>query len=200
VKDAPPPQYFRPYLQGEAINLGSLTFYVRTAQDPGDIIANIPKVVSALDPTLPVADLRTMPEQIRQNVSLDRVITVLSAAFASLATLLAAIGLYGVLAYTVSQRTREIGVSMALGAAPARVRSMVLRQVCVMTAVGGAIGLATAVALGRLAESLLFKLNGYDPAVLSASAGALAAVALLAGWLPAHRAARIDPMRALRYE
>jgi len=200
VKDAPPPQYFRPYLQGDAIGLGSLTFYVRTAQDPGDILANIPKVVSALDPTLPVADLRTMPEQIRQNVSLDRVITVLSAAFASLATLLAAIGLYGVLAYTVSQRTREIGVRMALGAAPARVRSMVLRQVCVMTAVGGAIGLAAAVALGRLAESLLFKLNGYDPAVLSASAGALAAVALLAGWLPAHRAARIDPMRALRYE
>jgi len=200
VKEAPPPQYFRPYMQGDAIGLGSLTFYVRTAQDPGDILANIPKVVSALDPTLPVADLRTMPEQIRQNVSLDRVITVLSAAFASLATLLAAIGLYGVLAYTVSQRTREIGVRMALGAAPARVRSMVLRQVCVMTAVGGAIGLATAVALGRLAESLLFKLNGYDPAVLSASAGALAAVALLAGWLPAHRAAQVDPMRALRYE
>ena len=200
VKEAPPPQYFRPYMQGDTIGLGSLTFYVRTAQDPGDIIANIPKVVSALDPTLPVADLRTMPEQIRQNVSLDRVITVLSAAFASLATLLAAIGLYGVLAYTVSQRTREIGVRMALGAAPARVRSMVLRQVGVMTAVGSAIGLAAAVALGRLAESLLFKLNGYDPSVLSASACALVAVALLAGLLPAHRAAQIDPMQALRYE
>src|SRR5438309_8897362 len=107
-----------------------------------------------------------MPEQIKQNVSLDRLSTVLSAAFASLATLLAAIGLYGVLAYTISQRTREIGVHvhmhMAPGAAPARVRAMVLRQVGVMTAVGGAIGLAAAVSLGRLAESLLFKLNGYD--------------------------------------
>jgi predicted permease len=200
VKQAPPPQYFRPYMQGEAIGLGSLTFYARTAQDPSDIMADILKVVSAIDPTLPVEDLRTMPEQIKQNVSLDRLITVLSAAFASLATVLAAIGLYGVLAYTVSQRTREIGLRMALGAAPARVRAMVLRQVGVMTAVGGTIGLAAAVALGRLAESLLFKLNGYDPAVLSASACALVAVALLAGLLPAHRAAQIDPMRALRYE
>jgi predicted permease len=200
VKQAPPPQYFRPYMQGEAIGVGSLTFYARTAQDPGDIMANILKVVSAIDPTLPVEDLRTMPEQIKQNVSLDRLITVLSAAFASLATVLAAIGLYGVLAYTVSQRTREIGLRMALGAAPAHVRAMVLRQVGVMTAVGGAIGLAAAVALGRLAESLLFKLNGYDPAVLSVSACALVAVALLAGLLPAHRAAQIDPMRALRYE
>jgi ABC-type antimicrobial peptide transport system permease subunit len=127
-------------------------------------------------------------------------ITVLSAAFASLATVLAAIGLYGVLAYTVSQRRREIGLRMALGAAPAHIRAMVLRQVGVMTAVGGAIGLAAAVSLGRLAGSLLFKLDGYDPAVLSESACALAAVALLAGLLPAHRAAVIDPMRALRYE
>jgi predicted permease len=200
VKAAPPPQYFRPYLQGDTIDVGSLTFYARTAQDPGDVIANIPKVVSAIDPNLPLQDLRTMPEQIRQNVSLDRLITVLSAAFASLATLLAAIGLYGVLAYTVSHRTREIGVRMALGAAPGRVRAMVLRQVGVMTAVGGAIGLAAAVSLGRLAGSLLFQLDGGDPAVLSASACALAAVALFAGLLPAHRAARIDPMRALRYD
>ncbi|HEV3056789.1 MAG TPA: ABC transporter permease [Vicinamibacterales bacterium] len=200
VKQAPPPQYFRPYTQGDAIGLGSLTFYARTAQAPGDVMADILKVVSAIDPALPVEDLRTMPEQIKRNVSLDRLITVLSAAFASLATVLAAIGLYGVLAYTVSQRRREIGLRMALGAAPAHIRAMVLRQVGVMTAVGGAIGLAAAVSLGRLAGSLLFKLDGYDPAVLSESACALAAVALLAGLLPAHRAAVIDPMRALRYE
>src|SRR5205085_2959945 len=115
-----------------------------------------------LDPNLPVEDLRTMPEQIKQNVFLDRMISVLSAAFACLATLLAAIGLYGALAYTVSQRTREIGVRMALGAAPSRVRAMVLRQVGIMTAVGGAIGLVAAISLGRLAESLLFQLKGWD--------------------------------------
>ena len=200
VKRDVPPLYFRPYAQGDAVDVGSLTFYVRTEHEPNDFIANIPKVVAKLDPNLPVENLRTMPEQIKQNVFLDRMISVLSAAFASLATLLAAIGLYGVLAYTVSQRTREIGVRMALGAAPSRVRAMVLRQVGIMTAVGGAIGLVAAVSLGRLAESLLFKLKGYDPVVLSASAVALVAVAMLAGLLPAHRAAQIDPMRALRYE
>ena len=108
-------------------------------------MANIPKAVAKLDANLPVEDMRTVPQQVRDNVFLDRFISVLAAAFACLATLLAAVGLYGVLAYTVSQRTREIGLRMALGAAPARVRAMVLRQVGVMVLVGGAIGLAAAV-------------------------------------------------------
>ena len=117
-----------------------------------------------------------------------------------LATLLAAVGLYGVLAYTVTQRTREIGLRMALGAAPARVRVMVLRQVAVMTAVGGVIGLAVAVAASRGAQSLLYQLQGSDPLVLGTSAVVLTLVALGAGLIPAHRASRLDPMRALRYE
>ena len=141
-----------------------------------------------------------MPQQVRENVFLDRFISVLSAAFACLATLLAAVGLYGVLAYTVSQRTREIGLRMALGAAPSRVRWMVLRQVAVMLVVGGVIGLAAAAGLGRLAQSLLFELKGSDPLVLTASAIALAAVALAAGFIPARRASQVDPMSALRYE
>jgi predicted permease len=198
VKRAVPPIFFRPYRQNE--NVGFMTFYVRTGGDPVPFMTNIPKAIAQLDAGLPVENLRTLPDQIKQNVFLDRFISVLSAAFASLATLLAAIGLYGVLAYTVSQRTREIGVRMALGAAPSRVRSMVLRQVGLMTAIGGTVGLAAAVALGRLAESLLFQLKGYDPIVLSAAAAALVAVAMLAGLLPAHRASQIDPMRALRYE
>jgi ABC-type antimicrobial peptide transport system permease subunit len=133
-------------------------------------------------------------------VFLDRFISVLAAAFACLATLLAAIGLYGVLAYTVSQRTREIGLRMALGAAPARVRAMVLRQVGVMVLVGGAIGLAAAVGLGQLAQSLLFELKGSDPVVLAGAAVSLTLVALAAGFIPAHRASQVDPMTALRYE
>jgi ABC-type antimicrobial peptide transport system permease subunit len=116
------------------------------------------------------------------------------------ATLLAAIGLYGVLAYTVAQRTREIGLRMALGAAPGRVRGMVLRQVAVMTAVGGLLGLVGALALGRTAGAPLFELEGHAPMVLTAAALALTLVALGAGFIPAHRASRIDPMRALRYE
>ncbi|HEY7287089.1 MAG TPA: FtsX-like permease family protein, partial [Vicinamibacterales bacterium] len=142
----------------------------------------------------------TLPQEVRENVFLDRFITVLSAAFAVLATLLAAVGLYGVLAYTVSQRTREIGLRMALGAAPGRVRGMVLRQVAVMTIVGGIVGLLGAVSLGRLAQSLLFELKGWDPVVLIGSAVVLTIVALSAGFLPALRASRVEPMRALRYE
>jgi predicted permease len=198
VKREVPPQFFRPYRQSKTT--GSITFYVRTAADPVPFMANIPKVIAQLDAQLPVENLRTLPQQIRQNVFLDRFISVLSTAFACLATLLAAVGLYGVLAYTVSQRTREFGVRMALGAAPGRVRAMVMRQVGVMTVVGGAIGLAGAIGLGKLSESLLYQLKGSDPLVLAGAAAALALVSLAAGFIPAHRASQVEPMRALRYE
>jgi ABC-type antimicrobial peptide transport system permease subunit len=141
-----------------------------------------------------------MTAQVRENIFLDRFISVLSAAFATLATVLAAVGLYGVLAYMVAQRTREIGLRMALGAAPGRVRAMVLRQVGLMTLIGGAAGLTVAVWLSRFSESLLYRLQGSDPAVLFGSAVALALVALGAGFIPAHRASHVDPMHALRYE
>ncbi len=198
VKQVVPPLFFRPYRQDERQRF--LAYYVRTSLAPDQLLQTISKVVASLDPNLPVEDLRTMPQQVQDNVFMDRINSVLSAAFASLATLLAAIGLYGVLAYTVAQRTREIGLRMALGASPAQVRTMILRQVGMMTLVGGAIGLALAVWLGRYAESLLYQLKGSDTVVLSASAIALALVALGAGFIPAHRASQVDPMRALRYE
>src|SRR4030095_10902165 len=113
---------------------------------------------------------------------------------------LASVGLYGVLAYTVVQRTRELGVRMALGAAPADVRGMVLRQVGMMTVVGCVAGLAAAIGFGQLAQSLLFEIKGYDPVVLVSSTFVLVLVAIGAGFLPAHRASKLDPMRALRYE
>ena len=200
VKREIPPLFFRPYRQGDSASVGSITFYVRTASDPDAFLSNIPRVVAQLDPNLPVEDLRTMPQQVRENVFLDRFISVLSVAFASLATLLAAVGLYGVLAYTVSQRTREIGLRMALGAAPGRVRAMVLRQVAGMTLVGGLAGLAASIGLARLAQSLLFQMQGSDPVVLAGSEIALTLVALGAGFIPAHRASQVDPMSALRYE
>jgi ABC-type antimicrobial peptide transport system permease subunit len=121
-------------------------------------------------------------------------------AFGALATLLAAVGLYGVLAYTVAQRTREMGLRMALGADRRRVLGLVLAQIARLTAVGSAIGLGLALALGRLARAQLFELEGHDPAVLVAATVALALVALGSGLAPARAAARIDPMVALRYE
>ena len=117
-----------------------------------------------------------------------------------LATILAAVGLYGVLAYSVAQRTREIGLRIALGAGAAQVRGLVLRQVAKMTVIGGVIGLVAAFFLGRAAESLLFGLQGNDPFVMVSVAVVLGVVALGAGYVPAARASRVDPMVALRYE
>jgi ABC-type antimicrobial peptide transport system permease subunit len=125
---------------------------------------------------------------------------MLSVAFAALATILASIGLYGVLAYTVETRTREFGVRMALGASAGAVHRMVLTQVARMLAVGGVIGLAGAYFLGRAASSILFGMEGFDPAVFAAAVGLLSLLALAAGYLPALRASRIQPTRALRYE
>jgi ABC-type antimicrobial peptide transport system permease subunit len=198
VKQQVPPQYFLPYRQDPG--LGGMHVYVRTSSDIGQAASAIAAVMKRLDPNLPIEALETLPEQVRNNTFLDRMVTTLSAAFALLATLLAAIGLYGVLSYTVAQRTREIGLRMALGAAPERVRGMVLRQVAVMTLVGALAGLAGAVGVGKAAQAMLFQMTGADPAVLALSAVALALVALCAGFIPAHRASRVDPMTALKYE
>ncbi|HUR21431.1 MAG TPA: ABC transporter permease [Vicinamibacterales bacterium] len=198
VRDAVPAQFFLPYRQNATI--GSLSFYVKTAGDQAALFGTIRKTVASLDSNLPVQRMRSMREQVASTVAGDRLTSTLSASFALLATLLAAIGLYGVLSYTVSQRRREFGVRMALGAAPAAVQRLVLRQVMRMAAVGGAIGLAIAIGVGRLASAQLFETGSYDPAVLTASAAVLALVALAAGFVPARRASRTDPMRALRTE
>jgi ABC-type antimicrobial peptide transport system permease subunit len=194
VKDEVPPVFFTPYRQDTTT--AALNFYLRTAAD----LRQVRAVMTRLDPNLPVQDLKTLPQQVKDNVFLDRMISTLSAAFAALATLLAAVGLYGVLAYTVAQRTREIGVRMALGADAGRVRTMVLRQVARMTLIGGVIGTLGALALERTARSLLYGLEGHDPVAMVGAAVVLALVALGAGYLPARRASRIHPMQALRYE
>src|SRR5215510_6694451 len=198
VKQKVPPQFFVPYRQDT--EPGGMHVYVRTSGDIAQTAATITAVVKRLDPNLPIEEFESLPEQVRNNTFLDRMMTTLSAAFALLATLLAAIGLYGVLAYTVAQRTREIGLRMALGAAPGRVRGMVLRQVAIITLVGALVGLAGALGVGKSAQSILFQMTGADPAVLALSAVALALVALCAGFIPAHRASRVDPMKALKYE
>ena len=198
VKREVPAMYVIPYRQDE--NLGFTSFYVRTTLDEQQLLMAIPGVIKRLDPNLPIHDMKTMQVQVRENMFLDRMISMLSAAFAMLATLLAAVGLYGVLAYTVAQRTREFGLRMALGADAGRVRGLVLGQVGRMTIVGGVVGVVAALALGRVARSLLFELDAHDPLTLAASAAVLVFVALGAGLIPAHRASRLDPMRALRYE
>lgn len=198
VKDEVPPLYFIPYQQDSTV--GYLSFYARTSLDPEQLLRAVPGMVRRLDPTLPVEELKTLPMQVRENVFLDRMISTLSAAFAALATLLAAVGLYGVLAYTVSQRTREIGVRMALGAGAGSVRRMVLWQVGRMLIAGVVVGVAAALGVGRVAGSLLYGLGGHDPLVIVLSVVVLGGVALGAAYVPALRASRVDPVRALRYE
>ena len=198
VKDATPPVFVLPALQDSSI--GQMNFYLRTSQDPELLLRPVMAVIAKLDPTLPVQQLKTLPQQVKERVFLDRMISTLSAAFAALATLLAAVGLYGVLAYTVAQRTREIGVRMALGADARRVRRMVIRQVGKMALIGGVLGIGAALALGKAAASLLFGLKGTDPAVMVIAAALLGSVALGAGYLPALRASKVQPMQALRYE
>jgi len=198
VKDPAPPLFFLPYAQAEGIP--RLTFYAKTRNDPSQVMAAVQDLVEGIDPNLPVDELKTLEEQVDENVFLDRMIGTLTAGFAGIATLLAAVGLYGVLAYTVEQRTREIGVRMALGAGTRRVRSMVLAQVARMAMIGGVIGLVGAYFLGRGAQSLLFEVEGTDPLILAAVVVLLAGVALGAGYLPALRASRVHPMEALRYE
>jgi predicted permease len=198
VKDEVPPVFFLPYRQDRGI--GSMNFYLRTALAPDAVTAQINPLVSRMDSDLPVDGLRTLQEQVQQSIFLDRLISTLSAAFALLATILAAVGLYGVLAYTVAQRTREIGLRMALGAGKDNVRAMVLKQVGRMLVVGGIIGVVVALGLGRAAQSLLFGLEGYDAPVVGIVAVLLGLVGFGAGYIPAVRASRVDPMEALRYE
>ena len=198
VKDAVPPLFFTPYRQND--RLGFITFYARTAVDPSTVLQSIRHTVSALDPNLPINDLKTMRLQVEENVTTDRLLSTLSTAFAILATLLAALGLYGILAYLVAQRTREIGLRMALGADAARVRGLILKQMGRLTIPGAILGLLLALGLGQLMGSLLFEMEGHDPVAFAGATLLLALIATIAAIVPARRAARIDPMVALRDE
>ena len=180
--------------------LQSLWVYVHTSTDADASKNMIRRVMAEIAPDVPLVIVQTLRERINDNVYIDRLLSMLSAGFAALATLLAGIGLYGVLAYNVQQRTRELGLRQALGAEPKQLRRLVLRQVGVMAAIGLGVGLAAALALGTVAQAVLFGLSGRDPVVIVAAAAMLAAVILAASWLPAWRASRIPPIEALRYE
>lgn len=198
VKQEPPPLYYMPWRQDDKLN--DLYFYVRSAVPPSVVIPQIRTVMRSIDPDLPLEELRTLDEQVRQNIRSDRVVLQLAAAFAILATILAMLGLYGVMAHGVARRTREIGIRIALGAQPGSIRGMVLREMLWILGIGLAIGIPAALALSKVTETQLYGVKSFDPMVLAGAAAALTLTATLAAYLPARRASKIDPLYALRYE
>ena len=173
---------------------------ILAAGDPMGLVGAVKRVVASLDRDQPISDIMTMDQVLDAEVANRRVQTVLMGSFAALALILACVGIYGVLAYMVTQRTQEIGVRVALGADTTDIFAAVARQGMGLTAIGIAVGVTGSLALSRLLESLLYGVAATDPITYMAAALAFALVALLACYIPARRAAKVDPLVALRYE
>jgi putative ABC transport system permease protein len=196
VKADPPPQVFRPRVQVPF--LGEMSFYLRSNLALPELRSAVMAVLARHDANLPLINFLTVPQQARENIFLDRFMGTLAGALAAMAAVLAGVGIYGVLSYGVVQRLREIGLRIALGAAPRNVRGMVLKQVGWMADIGIAVGVGLALLLGQVGGALLFGLTPTDPVVPTVAVFSLLAVVAAAAYLPARRAAHVDPVTALR--
>jgi predicted permease len=190
-------QLYYPYRQ---VPPGFVSFVLRTTMDPAALTPSIRTAMRELEPTLPVFAIRTMDEIFDVSVTNQRIMLTLLSIFAGLALLLAAIGLYGVLNYIVGQRTREVGIRMALGATATSVRQLMLGQGLRLAAIGLGLGLLACLGVARLMGSMLYGVSPYDPLSLAAVSVVLVAIGLFSSWLPAHRATRVNPTEALRTE
>lgn len=191
-------QAYIPFFQSP--ESGSMTLEVRALTDAASVSAAVHRIIQEADSRLPIFDVKTLTEQVNESVVQERLVASLSSLFGSLALLMAAIGLYGTMAYVVSRRTNEIGIRIALGAQRRQILGMVMREALLLVIVGVAIGIPVALGFGRLISSMLYDLKPTDPWILTAAASVMTAVAALAGYLPAYRASRVDPMVALRHE
>jgi predicted permease len=199
VRESVQPTVYMPYTQRTG-GLADPNFAIATSLAGETILPSVRDAVASVDRNLPVLDVRTQDEQIAASLQQPRIFAELTAGFGALALVLACIGIYGIMAYAVSQRTNEIGIRMALGAEPGRVRRMVVGEASWITLIGVSAGVAGALALSRVVASMLYGLKAWDPATLVVAATLLVFVALGASWIPARRAAGVDPMRALRHE
>ena len=198
MREEVPYELYRPYRQVDFV-IG-MTGYVRTHGDPANLFASIRQTVHEVDANVPVFGMRTLEQQMDKSLMTERLLATLSTIFGCLATLLAAVGLYGVMAYVVARRTREIGIRMALGASGGSVVWLVMREVLLLAGIGVAVGGPAAWAVTRLVETQLFGIQAADPRTMIAAAVGIAAVAAISGFLPARRATTIDPMLALRWD
>lgn len=193
-----PPTFYRLFTQGR--DHGALTFEVRTSTSTAAIMNSIRQVVRAVDKDLPIFDVRTQTEQINATLSRERLFVTLTSAFGVLALVLASVGIYGLMAYSVSRRTSEIGIRMALGAERRTVLLMILREASTLAAIGVALGVAAATGLSRYIQSMLFGVQPVDLITIATAVAAMMTVAFVAGWWPARRASHLDPTVALRHE
>ena len=177
-----------------------MTYNIRTKLSPEAMLSALRSVVHAQDGDLPLVNVRTEEQQIQEDMQQERIFVTLTSGFGMLALALAAVGIYGVMAYSVANRTNEIGIRLALGAEPAQVLGMILRESGWLAFGGVVVGIGAALALTRLVKSMLFGIQPWDPATLVAGSLLLLAVALAASWIPARRAAGVQPMDALRHE
>ncbi len=194
-----PPLFYLP-LEQHTDHAGRMIVELRTFADPTAFVNQVRAVVTSLDPNLPLIEVRTMTQQIASSLSNERIFAQLTSGFGLLALILATIGIYGIMAYTVARRTSEIGIRMALGSSAGQVLTMVLQEASWMAAAGIALGIGAALLLVRFIGAMLYGLSSFDPLTLIGTATILGLIALLAGLGPARRAARIDPIRALRHE
>ena len=191
------PRIYLPYAQDP---IASMAIAIRTAGDPLAVVGSLRRAVASVDPELPIAETRTMERVVAESATSRRFTNFVLVTFALIAVVLAAVGIYGVISYSVSQRTHEFGLRMALGAKPSELSTLVIRQGLVTTVVGLFIGLVGALGAGRLAAGLLFEISPHDPIVLIGVAIILVLVAFVACWIPAYRVSRLEPMAALRYQ
>jgi putative ABC transport system permease protein len=192
---AAPPQV---YVSLSQVPISSVSVIARTGVDSSSVVPGLRAAVSAMDASMPLAEVATLEDHVRGSIAEQRLLMALLTAFAAVALVLAAVGIFGVLSYLVSQRTREIGLRMALGASRHSVIGLVLRRAVLLSGAGVAIGTVGALALSRTLQSLLFDLSATDPVTFVAVPACLMAVALFASWLPARRATGVDPLAALR--
>ena len=197
VRSEAPPTFYVPYAQYD--DEGFMTFELKTAAGV-NVVSSVRNVLHSVDREIPLIDVRTQQEQIDATLAQERLFATFSTGFGLLALVLAGVGIYGTMAYSVAKRTGEIGIRMALGAQSGQVLWMILREASWMVCGGVVAGAGVALAAIRSLSAMLYGLKPDDPATMASAAGLLLAIALLAAWLPARRASRVDPMTALRHE